>query len=475
MRKALLVLGMHRSGTSAMAGALDRMGATVGTQLVGPGRNNAGGYYESRPILNAMEELLQACGSFWHDWRQLDLSAAPDDELAAIREKLLKHLEAEFGATSLFTVKDPRNCRAVGFWRELLQSFDSEVFAIVVVRRPTAVWRSLEIRNGIGFDKAALLWLRHMLDAEAATRDVPRAFVDYDALLTDPYAALVRVGELLGEGWTAEAVSERLAEHIKPSLRHHAGDADHRSELDALAPWFNVVWETLSRYAAEGRTDGDEATLDAVAADFARCSAPFAQHFAAIERLVAGLERDLGRIRSVAEQAAARLAPAPPAKPRQAAALVAEPAAPKRPDPVAQAAFARSREALAGDRAEEALAAAREAAEKAPDNAGFATHLGHLLLRAGLRDEARAALVSAVERAPELAAAQFRLAQLEHADGRLTEALDRIGRAMALRPGEASYVEFASRLSRKARAATARAKPVESAAAEPAPETTPPE
>ena len=57
-RYLLFVLGMHRSGTSALTGALAKSGATPGAHLMPPTTDNPEGYWECAPVARLNDELL---------------------------------------------------------------------------------------------------------------------------------------------------------------------------------------------------------------------------------------------------------------------------------------------------------------------------------------------------------------------------------------------------------------------------------
>src|SRR5690349_10750018 len=67
-RTALLVLGMHRSGTSATAGLLVRMGAQSPASLMRPNADNPRGFWESEAFWGFHERLLHAAGDRWDSW-----------------------------------------------------------------------------------------------------------------------------------------------------------------------------------------------------------------------------------------------------------------------------------------------------------------------------------------------------------------------------------------------------------------------
>src|SRR5580700_2050913 len=71
-RQAILVLGMHRSGTSAVGGVISALGVAGPKTLMRPNRYNSRGHVESTPLTAAHDELLASAGSRWDDWWQFN-------------------------------------------------------------------------------------------------------------------------------------------------------------------------------------------------------------------------------------------------------------------------------------------------------------------------------------------------------------------------------------------------------------------
>src|SRR5690242_4462892 len=71
-RVSILVLGTHRSGTSALAGTLGRLGAVMPRTLMPATADNSRGYWESLPIVRFNDRLLYSGGSGWWDWTQFN-------------------------------------------------------------------------------------------------------------------------------------------------------------------------------------------------------------------------------------------------------------------------------------------------------------------------------------------------------------------------------------------------------------------
>ena len=222
-RVAILVLGMHRSGTSALTWLLGQMGATLPRDAIPAGRENSKGYWESTGLIAANDRLLRAAGSSWFDPRPLGLSRVPAKLLAERIDAVRAALAEGWGAAPLIAIKDPRQGRFVPVIADLLAADGIEPRAVLMLRSAADVAASLHSRDATTLAYAQFLWLRHMLDAERDSRPLRRAIVSYDMLLADWRATATRVAPLLGrDGWVAEDEAA-IDAFLDTALRHHAG------------------------------------------------------------------------------------------------------------------------------------------------------------------------------------------------------------------------------------------------------------
>ncbi len=274
MKTGILVLGMHRSGTSALTGCLPFFGVQLGHELMPASERNAKGFFESHQVCTLMNRYLAARDSQWDDYRPLSPAYAPQCD---VRRNLTRLVEERFGNADLFAVKDPRNCRAVPLWLDIFNELNVAPVIVLPIRHPLAVSASLAERDRMPLDKALYLWLRHLLEAERETRPYKRVFIPYGGLLADWRPHLLKIGRLVGADWSARAEQRRLEvdAHLDKRLRHHAPDKDAATAMDAVGPWFRVTWRIMFNYAAGGAVRDDASTLDEINEDFTkRC-----QHF----------------------------------------------------------------------------------------------------------------------------------------------------------------------------------------------------
>jgi hypothetical protein len=182
--EVVLVLGMHRSGTSFVAGQLVRAGLSVpGTPMLGEG-GTEGGFFEPREVVALNETTLRAAGGGWHDMLRPRLL---DDPAAARRlrmsaEALLGNILAAPGGA---VIKDPRMCLVLPCWLDALEALGARARLVVVVRSAEEVALSLHRRNGISLVHGRLLWARYNLELArglVARGRQPDAVLRYDAL-----------------------------------------------------------------------------------------------------------------------------------------------------------------------------------------------------------------------------------------------------------------------------------------------------
>ena len=270
MRRALLVLGMHRSGTSALTGLIVRLGVDAPRTLHPPNEWNPLGYWESEPILEFHDRLLRAAGTSWDAWTPLRRLVCG----SPVHGELTRLVAAEFGSAPMFVVKDPRMCRLVPFWLRTLEASDIEPAAILIVRDPVEVSRSLATRDGLSAEFSLLMWLRHMLDAEHATRGLPRSIVSYRELLTDWRAVAHRIADDLHITWpcSPDAAGEAIAQFVKPDLCHHVSDTQRRPRGAANRPLGHQARDALDqlRCGDPAQTAAGLAALDEVRRQWTR-------------------------------------------------------------------------------------------------------------------------------------------------------------------------------------------------------------
>jgi hypothetical protein len=281
-RVGVVVLGMHRSGTSATARLLNLLGCSLPATLMPARQGNAPGHWESEAICALDDALLDSAGSHWADWRGLNRAwyAAPGYEHWVARGRQV--LRDEFGDAALFVMKDPRQCRLGRFWFDVLAREGVSPRVILTLRHPWEVAQSLARRDGMGPARAHLLWLAHMLEAEAASRGTRRVVQRLDQAMGQGPAGLEAMARAMATGlavaWPrlSADVLAQMAAFLDPAAWHHAAGRD--GEVDeTLSGWAGRVHAILARWAQGGEDTADHAELDAIAAGLHRAEGDLAR------------------------------------------------------------------------------------------------------------------------------------------------------------------------------------------------------
>lgn len=263
---ALVVIGMHRSGTSATTGALRCLGIQLGKKLYTGHQNiNAKGYFEHSDIADTNEEALLALASGWDD-----ILVKPDnwwlsEVLHPHTRKIREYIRKDFAKSQLWAVKDPRVCRLLPWWLDILKAENVLPHFLFVVRSPNAVYRSLERRDGISKEKAYLLWTLHYLEAERWSRGHPRTFMDFDQFLEAPLEAFQGVARGLDLSFPLAPEQARacLEQFLDRSLRNHYKEDSH----DAGTPIIELaqdLHQAMLAAVAQGEPAMDADLLNAL-------------------------------------------------------------------------------------------------------------------------------------------------------------------------------------------------------------------
>ena len=283
-RNCLLVLGMHRSGTSALARLLNLMGADLPERVIGVAAGNDTGHWEPAQLVGYDNDLLSELGSVWHDWRRLDLDKPTPERRDQIIAEIGGIIASEYGASPLFVLKDPRQCRLSSFMFPALDAAGINAVPILPFRNPLEVMESLAARKAFWPDgytdaDAALMWLAHVLEAEFATRGRVRVFFSYDRLLEDWRGTIEHISTSTGISFPKrmEDVAEAVDAFISPRLRHHR----HKSADGALggqtSGWIDETYAALQMLAADPDSAPALARLDAVRHEFGQAESLLAR------------------------------------------------------------------------------------------------------------------------------------------------------------------------------------------------------
>ena len=230
--RIVLVLGMHRSGTSALTGMLASSGLDVPGDLMDRPDDviNRKGYWESEGLMQLNDQLFSSLGRHWSSADQLPSGWADCEAASVWRRSLISQWQQSCRGLSHPVIKDPRLCVLAEGLRPLVQSDAVRFTVFLPIRHPLEAARSLQAAQGTDLLRGLQLWIAHVLEAERWSRDLPRQIIAFEDLLQQPEAVLVQCRHRLGQETVQE--QDQASSFIDPALRRQT--ARHREEaLDA--------------------------------------------------------------------------------------------------------------------------------------------------------------------------------------------------------------------------------------------------
>ncbi len=190
----LIVLGMHRSGTSVLARLLNMMGAYFGPEGISTGANqeNPKGFWERRDVRQLNDFVLSSVNCDWNKVVHFDVANIPDTVITEFKDKAFKII-LEMDSHRPWLLKEPRLCLLFTLWKEVLEV----PVCIHIYRNPVEVANSLYIRNAIPTHTGIALWEKYNLMALEASHDESRFIVSHNKLMKDPVSEVKYIYEQL--------------------------------------------------------------------------------------------------------------------------------------------------------------------------------------------------------------------------------------------------------------------------------------
>ncbi len=262
-KRVVVVLGMHRSGTSAITRGLQALGVALGENLLPSQPDNPKGFWEDADINTLNIELQAALGLYWHSFGGMGRELVDRSQWEPFVDRAVNLLQEKIAGTAIYGIKDPRICRLLPFWQSIFQTIDVDACYVIVLRHPLSVAQSLKRRDGFEIEKCCYLWLEHMTLALLETQGKRRVVVDYDAMLAEPQAQLLRIQAALElPGDDAIVPAQGYAEEfLEPGLRHTLYNEEDLISLQNLPEGIGEMYELLKLLATDDLpNDSDAAT-----------------------------------------------------------------------------------------------------------------------------------------------------------------------------------------------------------------------
>ncbi len=178
----VLVLGMHRSGTSLVTSLIEAAGFCCGKYPMKPSKDNPNGYWEDELIVEINNKLLSSLGLYWFSLVWLDL---PRLKQSPVYEELLEtasnYLQTLLTDNKKVVIKDPRMCILLPFWLEVVSGIDTEIKVVMVKRNFFSTARSLVKRDNFDYEYVSqLIYLHWASVVHFLPRTIDRILIQYE-------------------------------------------------------------------------------------------------------------------------------------------------------------------------------------------------------------------------------------------------------------------------------------------------------
>lgn len=256
--RLIVVLGMHRSGTSAITRSLQTMNVDLGDKLMRPVKGiNEKGFWEDDEITAFNVKALDSVGMSWDSLRPLTTNDLHALQQNGSFSEAVTLLQFKIGTSPLYGFKDPRVAKLLTFWNPVFAQLECETSYLLTIRHPLSVVKSLVQRDGFEVEKCYLLWLEHVLNSLQYSLGKKRVIVDYDRLLRSPELELQRVATSLHLEIDPTQLQAYKDDFIDHTLRHTTYYLEDLASDDKCP---SLVQEVYNKLLAIAR---DETSLQA--------------------------------------------------------------------------------------------------------------------------------------------------------------------------------------------------------------------
>lgn len=272
----VIVLGMHRSGTSAFTGALKIAGFDLGRDIMQANEYNVEGYFENNKIVELNDKILGYFNASWDSMFFLPEKWEEDERLKQSKLDAIQIINSEFNKENNIAIKDPRFGILLPFWKSVFETLQIKPNYCVVLRSPIEISLSLENRDHFSIQKSHILWTNYLMAIELSTRAEKRIFINFPDFLKSPIGTLKRHSRYfkLKYSFPLPEMETKIEEFVNSKHRHY--NSSSKKTSDKIPAMVNEYFILLKQLAKNEKSDKAILThLDQFYAEYQRTSTFF--------------------------------------------------------------------------------------------------------------------------------------------------------------------------------------------------------
>ena len=284
-RPIVLVLGMHRSGTSLCSHILSALGVDMADDI-GVDVGNDRGHWERWEITEFHDRILglfnRGYGDGFHDFA-LPVAWWAEPHVAQIRRQIVAFLEKRMG-DGYFGFKDPRTVRLMPVWHQIVNELELVPKIVLCLRNPAQIARSLNARDGLDLEIGEYRWLVHTIDFFRYVNKFDFCTVEYEEWFNNPSANIEKLQKFLDLPWQQSKADLALALSgiIDPAARH-----DDSNDREPGQPLVRTLYK-LARGVGQGGGARDQiAAIVSQFVSFQQLQRPFIKAFEDVAKTAA--------------------------------------------------------------------------------------------------------------------------------------------------------------------------------------------
>lgn len=250
-KNVLVILGMARSGTSAIARGVKALGIDLGDKFKAPSdRWNPKGFFEDTDIVYKINRgVLYALDYPWMSTTLIDELQAHQGALQDFKKSAVSLIRQRMATSQYWGFKDPRTAKILPFWQAVFADLNLKDSYVIALRNPLASAYSYQSLSGCDLEEALLLWLMHVVPAVDGTMGKNRVVVSYELLMQDPHLQLnrIRIGLDIPDLADTSEIDTYADEFLDKKLRHFDCSSDELKSHPAamVAPLCVRVYNLL--------------------------------------------------------------------------------------------------------------------------------------------------------------------------------------------------------------------------------------
>ena len=280
--KVVIVLGAHRSGTSAFTGSLATLGLELPKALMERAIDNERGFFESDRIVSLNERILEHFGTNWFEWKTISKSKLLAPEMNGFLDDAIDAIKSDFDLKNDLVAKDPRFCKLLPFWLQVFEQVGLESVCVIPYRNPLEVAQSLAVRDGFDIHYSSVFWGWQLILAEQYSRNLKRCFISYDTLISDWDQVLeVIEGALELELMNSQDTGgNSIGEFVTDRLRHHIVSEEQLLSSLYVPSLVKDIFVTLRNSLEKGQlSDEGKKRFDQIREDLVACELAYSSSF----------------------------------------------------------------------------------------------------------------------------------------------------------------------------------------------------